>query len=89
MIDFIKVSKIYGTDVMDLIKENIDEVKDNLNYLKNKGIINFEDIFERFAVAFIVDNQSFINKIDALINNLGPNYIELLEEDSSLFEVML
>lgn len=89
MIDFIKVSKIYGTDVMDLIKENIDEVKDNLNYLKNKGIINFEDIFERFAVAFIVDNQSFINKTDALINNLGPNYIELLEEDSSLFEVML
>lgn len=89
MIDFIKISKIYGMDVVALINENIDEVKNNLIYLKDKGIINFEDIFERFAVAFITDEDTFNKKVDLLINNLGVNYIDLLNEDTSLFEVVL
>ena len=89
MIDFMKIGKIYGLDVISLIKENADEVKENINYIKNKGLINYSEIFERFAVSFLCDNESFKNKFDKLINNLGDDYINILNEDTSFFEVMV
>ena len=85
-INFNKVYEIYGEDVIELIRENVDEVKKNLGYVIRLGFSDVEDIFERYSVIFIYDNNEFVEKINKLINKLGQNYVEIIENDLSILE---
>lgn len=88
-IDFGKISEIYGTDALIACNDNIDDLVKNINYLVKLGFDDYEDIIERFPLAFVDDHEEVKEKINKLIEKLGINYIEILSEDMSLWEELL
>lgn len=88
-INFNKIALIYGNDMITSVKENIDEVGKNIKYMIDLGFDDIEDIFEREVPLFINDSIDFKKKIDCLINKIGPDYVNEIENNLSLLEDLL
>ena len=61
----------------------------NINYLNSRNITIIEDIVERYGIILLYDEEDFKERIDSLINKLGDNYIEELENNVDLLEELL
>ena len=88
-IDFEKIEEIYGSSVIDEIKNNLSDVLENVKYLAYLRINDIENIFERYPLIFICDQKEFKNKIDKLILKIGINYIDMLDNDMELWEELM
>lgn len=88
-IDFNKINETYGEDVLELIKENIEDITENINYLQKLNFTDIEDIFERYTLIFIDSPSSFEDKINNLINELGEDYNEIIGNDLSILESLM
>ncbi len=88
-IDFNKIEHIYGESVIDSIYDMREEVMKNIEYFYMLGFNDTEDIFERQVMVFICSHDEFKDKINKLINKLGANYVEMVEEDISLLDELL
>jgi len=88
-IDFNKINEIYGDDVIVAIKDNIDDIKANISYLEKLKFTDIEDIFERYTLIFIDTPSSFKDKINQLINKLGNDYVDIIENDLSILEELM
>ena len=87
-INYNKILELYGIELFDDIKNNSDIVINNINYLSSIGIIDISDVFERYPYIFLLDNDIFIKNVDELTKSLS-NYIEELNNDTSLWEMLL
>lgn len=85
-IDYDKIREIYGDDIIEEIISNKEDVIKNLYYFYQLGFEDVEDIFERQVMIFICSNSEFINKINNLINKIGNNYIDEIENDIELLD---
>lgn len=88
-IDFNKIEHIYGKSIIDSIYDMQDEVLQNVKYFYKLGFDSAEDIFEREVLVFICGHDEFKKKLDTLINKLGANYVEQIEEDVSLLDELI
>lgn len=84
-----KIMEIYGDSTADLISENVDDIVDNLMYLKKLEFDDIEDIFERYVFIFVEDSKTFRKKVNKLISRLGEDYVSVLEENMNMWEEML
>lgn len=87
-INYNKIIDIYGKEYLTLINDNIEDVINNIKYLKELGFQDVEDIFERYTFIFIQDNKSFKNKLNNLIKKLGLDYVNIIETDLSILECL-
>lgn len=85
-ISFDRIRTIYGDEYIELINDNIEDVKLNIEYLQEIGFNDIEDIFERVTPIFIMDSDCFKEKIKKLVRKIGINYIEVIENDLGLLE---
>ena len=83
------IEDTYGESIVLLIKENMDYVMKNIEYLKALNFTDTEDIFERYAILFLDTPSDFKNKIDNLVKELGYNYVDIIENDLSILEQLL
>ena len=88
-IDFKKIEKIYGIEMLKLVRDNFDDITNNINYMKKLGFTDIEDIFERYTPIFICSNKEFKDKINNLVNKLGIDYVSIIENDLSILEELL
>lgn len=88
-IDFDKINEIYGVDILNSCKENIDDLVKNINYLVRLDFNDVSDIVERFPFIFLDSHQQFKVKINKFIDKLGVDYIGILEENMGLWEELL
>lgn len=88
-IDFEKIEEIYGSSVIEEIKNNSKDILENIQYLKELRINDIEDIFERYPLIFICDKNEFKNKVDKLISKIGINYVDMLDNDMELWEGLM
>ena len=79
----------YGDNIVLLIRDNIDDVMKNIDYLNKLDFTDTEDIFERYAILFLDTPTEFKNKIDNLIKELGYGYVDIIENDLSILEKLL
>lgn len=84
-INFDKIKYNYDDSVLELINNNIEDCLENITYLKNIGFDNYEEIFENFTLIFIEDPADFKEKINNFINEIGSNYIEVLNNNMELW----
>ena len=84
-LDLETIKEVYGNSCIIGIKDYLDEVASNINYLKTKGFSNTYEILERYPLLFVDTNDIFKEKIDFLINKLGNNYIEILNNNMDLW----
>ena len=87
-INYNKIIEIYGKEYLSLINDNIEDVIKNLSYLKELGFQDIEDIFERYTFLFLDSNNRFQDKFNKLITNLGPDYVNIIETNLSVLEVL-
>jgi len=85
-VQFEKIRKIYGDEYMELIDNNLEDVKLNIEYMQKIGFTDVEDMFERVTPLFLIDNESFEDKIKQLVRRIGINYIEVIENYLGLLE---
>lgn len=88
-IDISKINEIYGKEMIENIKENIETINKNINYLICLEFINIEDLVERLTPLFLNDYSVFKDKIDSIIKKIGINYAEEIDEDISILEELL
>lgn len=88
-IDFKKIEKIYGIEMLELVRDNFDDITNNINYMKKLEFTDIEDIFERYIPIFICSNKEFKDKINNLVNKLGIDYVSIIENDLSILEELL
>lgn len=88
-IDFEKIEEIYGSSIIEEIKNNSKDILENIQYLKELNINDIEDIFERYPLIFICDKNEFKNKVDKLISKIGINYVDMLDNDMELWEGLM
>jgi hypothetical protein len=80
------LKEIYGDEIINIINENMDIIEKNINTMKELGFKDIEGIFERNVEAFLYFPKSFKGKMDNLIKEIGPNYVEIIENDVSYME---
>ena len=80
-----KLKEIYGETVLYDIKENLDSIIANINYLLSKKFKDVYDIFETYPYLFMNTQEVFQKKVDGLIERLGVEYIEKLEQNYTLW----
>lgn len=80
-----KIKEIYGENSLYEIKNNLDNVINNVNYLIEYNIKNIEEILECYPYIFLMSEEEFKTMIDNYIKELGINYQEELEQDMSLW----
>ena len=69
--------------LIDEIKKNKKLVGENINYLKNLGVTNYQDIFIEYYDMFLLDHSNFVDifskyEPDDLIEKLNKN-IKIVE----------
>ncbi len=88
-IDFQKIIEIYGEDILQSCSDNIDDLIDNIIYLKSLGFTDVFDIAERYPLLFLNDTTDFKIKTSSFFKKLGLNYIHKLETNLALWEELL
>ena len=84
-----KMKEVYGSEIYEILLENIEIIEKNLRYLKELKFDDFIGIFERYPIIFTCFPKDFKNKIDCLIKRLGEDYVEIIENDVGLIEEIL
>ena len=82
-----EIKNITDTFDSELVKKiNVDNLSKIYKYLLNNGIYFAKDLVVDYLDMFINDYEDFKTKFEELKNSLGSNYIEALENDSTLWE---
>ena len=84
-----KIKDIYGLELLDLVKENIEDINNNINYLIYLNFNDIEDIFERYTPIFICGHKEFRQKMAKLVNKIGIDYVDIIENDLGILEELL
>ena len=72
-LDTDKLKEIYGESILYDIKENLEDISDNMNYLKTKKFTDIYDIFETNPYLFFNTPDIFQNKVKAC----SPFYVPI------------
>ena len=85
-IDFERMKEIYGDEIEEIINENIDIIEKNIQFLNDLKFEDAEGIFEMYPDLFMNFPKKFEEKILKLKDQLGENYVEIIENDTSVLE---
>lgn len=85
-INYDNLKEIYGEEIIETLNDNMDIVEKNIKTMKELGFEDIEGIFERNVETFLYFPQSFKEKINNLIEKLGPDYVNIIENDVSYLE---
>mgnify|MGYP005750653903 FL=1 len=88
-IDINKMKEVFGDEIEDIINENIDIVEKNIKFLKELKFEDAEGILEMYPELFMNFPKKFEEKILKLKEELGDNYIEIIENDMSILEKII
>lgn len=88
-INILKIKELHGEEILNDIKNNIENVNKNISYLVYLNFSDVGDIVERVTPLFIDDFNNFKIKIDRLITKLGLYYVEQIEGNIGLLEDLL
>ena len=86
-VDIDRIEKIYGDGIIISIRDNLDDIIENIKYLHKKGFNNIYELLELNPHSFVESNDIFIEKVDNLITSLGVEYIEKINEDITLWSI--
>ena len=88
-IDINKMKEIFGDEIEDIINENIEIVEKNIEFLKELKFDDPEGMLEMYPELFMNFPKKFEEKILKLKEELGDNYIEIIENDMSILEKII
>ncbi len=85
-IDLNNLKEVYGDEILEIINGNMEIIESNVKTMQELGFDDVEGILERNIDAFLYFPKDFKEKMDNLIKTIGPNYVEIIENDVSYME---
>ncbi len=86
--DIEKITEIYGKGILKELEEQKEEWIENVEYLKEKHAPRIQELMERYPYTFLMDPILFQRKVESLLNTLGINAWEQIEEEMDLWEAL-
>lgn len=83
------MKEVYGSEIFEMLLDNIEIVEKNLQYLNELKFDDFLGLLERCPILFTYFPEEFKRKIDKLIEKIGENYVEIIQNDIGLLEELL
>jgi hypothetical protein len=89
-IDLDTVAEIYGDSVVESLASAQEDTLRNIAYLISREFgEDVSDICNRFAPILLYDTDEFAEKVSALIDDMGEDYVDVMGEDMSCWEALL
>ena len=80
-----RLTEIYGESIARVIYDNIDNFTANIKYLESRGYYNVLDLVSLYPYSFIQEEDEFMEKVDTLIDKLGIDYVEKINNNYELW----
>ncbi len=87
-IDIKKMKEVYGEEIEEMMIENEEIIKANIKTLKEYGFKDIEGIIEMYPSIMMNFPKQFRGKVEKLKNIYGENFVNKIENDISLLEII-
>lgn len=82
------MKEIYGEEIEEIILDNMDNIKTNVATLEDLNFKDIQGIFEMYPALFMNFPKQFKEKFEKLRNIYGENFVDKIENDLTLVEVI-
>lgn len=83
-----KMKEVYGEEIAEIMIENEENIKANIETLKKYGFKDIEGIIEMYPSVMMNFPKQFKGKVEKLKNIYGENFVNKIENDISLLEII-
>ena len=80
-----RIKDIFGNSMILEIKDNQQEFIKNIKYILSLGYDNVYELVELYPTTFLMESNEFKEKVDSLLNSLGVDSFEQLEENTEIW----
>lgn len=84
-LDMNKIQDIFGKSSISEIKENKEEFIQNIEYVLSLGYKNVYELVERYPYTFLMDTDTFQEKVNDLLDSLGVDSFEKIDENMEIW----
>ena len=85
-IDLKKMKEVYGNEILETIDNNMDIISENILTMQKYKFDDIEWLFEANPSFFMNFPKQFDEKVKEMIENIGTNYVEYIQENVDIFE---
>ncbi len=87
-LDMMKIKEMFGKSILEEIRENQEEFIQNIEYIASLGYKDVFELVEHYPETFLQDEDTFKEKVDQLLNSLGVESFEKIEENLDLWGLL-
>ena len=80
-----RINEIFGNSMISEIKENKEEFIKNIEYVFSLGYKDTYELVELYPETFLIDPTIFKEKVNKLLDSLGVESFEILNENLELW----
>ena len=84
-LDMNRIKEIFGNSAILEIKDNEREFIDNIKYLISLGCPNVYELVEIYPYTFLIDTNDFKSKVTILLDSLGVESFEKIENNLEIW----
>jgi len=84
-LDMNKIQDIFGKSSISEIKENKEDFIQNIEYVLSLGYKNVYELVERYPYTFLMDMDTFQEKVNDLLDSLGVESFEKIDENMEIW----
>lgn len=85
-IDLKKMQEVYGNEIIEMIEVNMDIISKNILTMKKYKFDDIQWLFEACPSFFMNFPKQFEEKFKKIIEKVGPNYVEYIQENVEILE---
>ena len=85
-IDLKKMQEVYGNEIIEMIEVNMDIISKNILIMKKYNFDDIQWLFEACPSFFMNFPKQFEEKLKKIIEKVGPNYVEYIQENVEILE---
>ena len=84
-LDMDRINEVFGKSMIFNIQANKEDFLQNIKYIQSLGYKNVEELVELYPETFLLDTTIFQEKVDLLLEKLGVESFEKIEENMELW----
>ncbi len=84
-LDMDRINEVFGKSMIFNIQANKEDFLQNIKYMQSLGYKNVEELVELYPETFLLDTTIFQEKVDLLLEKLGVESFEKIEENIELW----
>ena len=85
-VDLKKMQEVYGDEIIEMIEANMDIISENILTMKKYKFDDIQWLFEACPSFFMNFPKKFEEKLLKIIEKVGPNYVEYIQENVDILE---